>query len=300
MGSLATVRASGLATVQDGGRWGWTDIGVPVAGALHRARYLVATGLLVGNADDTCPTIELLAGRLVLDVEVATAMCVVGPANVDITGQDVPTGTVVATSPGAVVTVRHGAAGPVYVAIAGWRPRTVLGSCATDTFSGLGPRPLAAGDELAGSPGGLERVGSFHRPLAALDGSPAPLRVVGSAEPALASPWTVVASSRSGVRLDGGSARGIGTASSAPLVAGALQLTPAGELIVIGRDGGVTGGYPVVGVIASCDLDRVSLLEPGDSVRFAPMGVDSAAERYERQERELRTCVVPPSALSAH
>ena len=79
--------------------------------------------------------------------------------------------------------------------------------------------------------------------------------------------------------------------ASAPMVVGAIQLTPSGEAIILGPDGGLTGGYPVVGVVATVDLDRVCLLRPGDRVRFRVVGVDDAAlahgQRAERLGRSL-------------
>jgi allophanate hydrolase subunit 2 len=64
-------------------------------------------------------------------------------------------------------------------------------------------------------------------------------------------------SDRSGTRLALLEPHGLATreARSAPVVQGAIQATPSGELIVLGPDHPVTGGYPVVGILdaAACD-----------------------------------------------
>ena len=39
---------------------------------------------------------------------------------------------------------------------------------------------------------------------------------------------------------------------------GAVQLTPSGELVVMLADHPTTGGYPVVGVLASDDVDDLA------------------------------------------
>ena len=79
-----------------------------------------------------------------------------------------------------------------------------------------------------------------------------------------------------------------------------IQATPSGELIVIGRDGGVSGGYPLVGVVATCDLDALSTAAVGAPVRFAAISPGDAAESYRDSMKELAASLVPPSALASH
>jgi len=42
---------------------------------------------------------------------------------------------------------------------------------------------------------------------------------------------------------------------SVPLVRGAVQLTPAGELVVMAAHHPTTGGYPIIGVVEPDDVD---------------------------------------------
>ena len=53
---------------------------------------------------------------------------------------------------------------------------------------------------------------------------------------------------------------------SLPLVRGAVQLTPSGELVVMLADHPTTGGYPVVGVLASDDVDDLAQRPSGTTV----------------------------------
>jgi len=48
---------------------------------------------------------------------------------------------------------------------------------------------------------------------------------------------------------------------SVPLVRGAVQLTPAGELVVMAADHPTTGGYPIIGVVDSDDVDGLVQVE---------------------------------------
>ena len=272
---------------------------MPVAGALHRERYLIATGLLRGRIDDRAPAIEVLAGTLALDIDVDTVVAVVGPAALQVDGRDAAVGACIAVRAGEHVAVTHLGPGPAYLALAGWRPHPVLGSVSTDTFSGLGPPPLARGAVLQGSgPIDVTRVGAFHRPLS---GSTGPIRLTRAGHAALddlaGQRWSVTAVARSGTRLVGGTLPVEAGLPSRPMVRGAVQATPSGEAVVLGPDGGLTGGYPVVGVVAAVDLDRVSLLAPGDEVAFSVCDVEAAAHAYARWRAGLGALLTHPDHL---
>jgi 5-oxoprolinase (ATP-hydrolysing) subunit C len=78
-------------------------------------------------------------------------------------------------------------------------------------------------------------------------------------------------SDRTGLRLEGDAVpfhpRPRAT-PSIPLVPGAVQLPPHGLPVVLGPDHPVTGGYPVVGVVAAADLEELFVAPLGSVVRF--------------------------------
>jgi 5-oxoprolinase (ATP-hydrolysing) subunit C len=67
--------------------------------------------------------------------------------------------------------------------------------------------------------------------------------------------------------------------------AGAIQLLPSGEVVILLADHQTTGGYPVRAVVASVDMWRVAQLRPGDRVRFRLISPESAVQLL-RQSRE--------------
>lgn len=294
---IAVVERSGLSTVQDAGRPGWASVGVPRAGAWHQGRYRRATAL-VGRDDG--PAVELLAGELVLQMCHPALVAVEGPAELVIDQVPAPTRTALALKGGARVRVDHRGPGPVYLALAGWQPPMLLGSSSTDTFSGLGGEPIAMGDELMGRPGVIHGAGRFAR---ITDDEQRLLRVMVTQGPTglddswLSAQWTVTASSRSGTRIAGGAARASGTVPSASMVIGAIQSTPSGEVIILGPDGGITGGYPVLGVVITADLDRVSTLVPDTAVQFKAVTVEEAIAAHESSDGRWRSAIVDPSDL---
>ena len=297
---LASIERAGYATVQDGGRPGLTPVGVPASGAFHRQRYLVATALLSGVADPSRPAVEVLAGELRMAVAVESVLAVVGPGELQIDGRPTAVGTAVLVhADSRVAVVPHGS-GPIYVVISGWTPPRVLGSAATDTFSQLGGGLLASGSLLVGTPEpqAQARVGAFHRPLATATGALRAVSFPNSAIAGLTSElWTVTSVARSGVRISGPALPAHGSGASMPVVPGAIQATPDGSAIILGPDGGVTGGYPVAAVVASADLDRISLLRTGDPLTIRMVDVDEAARAWRHHERELGRSVAHPDLL---
>ena len=77
-------------------------------------------------------------------------------------------------------------------------------------------------------------------------------------------------SNRSGLRLSGPdlprARRDELPSEGMPL--GALQVPPSGQPILFLADHPVTGGYPVIAVVAAADIARAAQLRPGDTIRF--------------------------------
>ena len=89
-----------------------------------------------------------------------------------------------------------------------------------------------------------------------------------------ANDWSVSErSDRKGIRLQGEPiVRHVDWADaelpSEGMVRGAIQVPPNGQPVVLLNDHPVTGGYPVIGVVRSADIDRAGQLRPGQIVRF--------------------------------
>lgn len=273
---IEIIDAGPLTTVQDLGRNGWAAFGVPRSGAFDRGAARLANRL-VGNPVDAA-VLELTLGGLALRVlDTATLAC---------TGACCPGpdwGTAFTARPGTVLRLGVPARGlRSYLAVrGGWDAAAELGSRSTDLLSGLGPPPVRSGDRLAvGIPRGTPPSGALaphHAPAGAV------LRVLPGPridwfEPdslgrLTSSIWTVRdASDRIGVRLDGPPLARSRTEElpSEPTLPGAVQVPADGRPIVFGPDAPVTGGYPVIAVVA--ELDRVAQLRPGDVVRFRAIG----------------------------
>ena len=157
--------------IQDLGRYGHSGLGVSAAGALDRAS-LRRANRLVGNAPSAA-AVETVAGGLSVRAVGDQVLAVTGaPAEltVETPSEDdfepawrtVPMATPFALLDGETLTIGAPQSGfRSYLAVRGGVDTApVLGSRSTDTMSGIGPAPLAAGQLLAaGGEAAVRRVG---------------------------------------------------------------------------------------------------------------------------------------------
>ena len=176
-----------------------------------------------------------------------------------------------------------------YIAVRGrFDVAPVLGSCATDTLAGVGPAPIAADQYLAVHEQKQAAAVAYPDVDAAslpTRGSTVTLDVnlgprtewFGDEAIALlqAQTWTVTPqSNRVGVRLAGEQglqrtpAMQTAELASEGTALGALQIPPNGQPVLFLADHPLTGGYPVIGCVATHHLDVAAQLPVGAIVRF--------------------------------
>ncbi|MDE8670527.1 5-oxoprolinase/urea amidolyase family protein [Pseudarthrobacter sp. H3Y2-7] len=303
--------------IEDLGRPGHAGLGVSAAGALDRSS-LRRANRIVGNQPNAA-VVETVAGGLrvqaagdqVLAVTGApSALTVLTPSNVsDANGTDsqdaeqvreVPMATAFALLDGEILTVGPPESGfRSYLAIRGGVvAEAVLGSRSTDTMSGIGPAPLAAGQLLAaGAATSSNVVGNPELQPDFPDGGVTVLDLVpgprddwfdtAALESLCSQDWAVTPrSNRVGMRLAGEPLRRSreGELASEGTVAGAVQIPPEGQPVLFLADHPITGGYPVIGVVVDHQLDLAAQIPIGGRIRFrwAPghgPAADTSSER---------------------
>lgn len=281
-----TVLAPGpLSTVQDLGRPGLGHLGIGRSGAADRDS-LELSNALVGN-DNGAAAIELTFGGLRLRFDTDAVVALTGaPCELLVDGHVAPLHAAVPVRAGDVLRCRAPTTGVrSYLAVdGGIDVPPVLGSRSRDMLAGLGPAPLAPGMSLPlGPPAPVTSrptktpvVDSFRvtdEPLTLLPGPREDWFTPGAVAVLQRVAWTVTPQAdRVGIRLAGPALtrRVQRELPSEPMVAGALQVPPDGQPILFLADHPVTGGYPVIAVVAARDLPRAAQLRPGGTVRFAP------------------------------
>jgi biotin-dependent carboxylase-like uncharacterized protein len=308
-GGITVLRPGQLTSVQDGGRWGFQAMGVPVSGACDAGARRRANAA-VGN-DAGAAVIEVSAVGPDLRFEREAAVAWAGAAmDVEVDGRAVPPGTACVVPAGGAMRcggVRGGLR--AYLAVAGGIDvPLVLGSrsaCLGAGFGGGTGRALTAGDVLpVGTPegapassgrGGKSTIGAGPHPrrtalrvLQGPDAATLPQQYVGGL---LERPLTVSRHvNRAGCRLTGGPAGPGATAGDrlpVGTVPGAVQVTPDGDLLLLLADRQPTGGYPQPLCVIAADLDDAAQLCPGDQVTFSLCSRADALQALADREAEL-------------
>lgn len=302
-GPALVVRATGLqALFQDLGRHGQAGQGVSASGAMDQGA-LRAANRLVGNASDAA-CVEIVYGGFQIASRGDTVVAFTGAdAPIELTRKSgircsVPSHEAIALSDGDSLALGEPRAGiRSYLAVrGGFAIAPVLGSRSTDTLAHVGPPQLQAGDVL---PVHAVTCGAIvGAPEAPRDDLPTAQEVVvldvvmgprtdwftPEAIALLASQrWTVTPqSNRVGLRLAGETPLSRENTAELPsegTALGAIQVPPSGQPVLFLADHPLTGGYPVIGAVATHHLDRAGQIPIGAQVRFNPIRAFSATTR---------------------
>ncbi|MEY8351982.1 biotin-dependent carboxyltransferase family protein [Lachnospiraceae bacterium 54-53] len=294
-------------TVQDEGRFGYEQFGVSPAGPMDKRAFHLAN-LLVGN--------EISEAELEMTFS-GPAIRFTGPAVIALTGADmqpllngVPICTyrAVPVRRGDVLLLQHAARGcRSYLAVAGGMEISVImGSRSTlvkNRIGGLEGRPLKRGDviEFRAETDRFDNSAARLLPVEGKSEGCCQVRVIpGPQEDRFTedgiknfygSIYKVTGDSdRMGYRLEGPPPGHItdGNIISDGIVMGSIQVTTAGQPIVMMADSQSIGGYTKIASVISVDLPLIGQCRAGDELRFIPVEIEEAHRLYRDYCLELK------------
>jgi biotin-dependent carboxylase-like uncharacterized protein len=297
-----------LTTIQDLGRYGFSQFGVPPSGALDVFSYR-AGNLLVGNQQGEASLETTVMGLKLKTLREVVIAITGGDLSPTLNGEPLEMWRTHLLVEGDIINFKKVRTGcRAYLAASGGLvfPQ-IMGSRSTylsGKFGGLEGRALRKGDILFAP--------NIRPPLSQLgfrfpaDWIPefdkeAVLRVIpgpqghhftekGFQTFSSSSYQVTPQCDRMGVRLEG---PGIERRSdeeesiiSEGLIAGSIQVPGDGKPIIILREL-VTGGYAKIATVISTDLSKIAQRKPGDRVRFAPVSVEEAHQLLREQDERL-------------
>ncbi len=296
-----------LTTVQDLGRYGYQQYGVPVSGAMDSFALRVANLLLGNNEGDACLEITLLGLRLrvLKDTAIAITGADLSPM---LNNNSLPMWQTVMVSRGDNISFPKPKSGcRSYLAVAGGIdvPK-VMGSNSTYVKSHLGGiegRPLRTGDHLKSGkarPGILGvKLPSQYVPEYR---NQSELRVILGPQDDhftekgihtfLHSEYTIsTEADRVGYRLHGPCIEHKAEADiiSDGIPPGAVQVPGNGLPIVLLADRQTTGGYPKIATVITVDIPKLAQAKPGDKVRFLQITEETAHQALKEYEQAIYT-----------
>ena len=290
---IEVMRAGVGDLVMDSGRYGVAHLGVPVGGAADVGALQVANRL-VGNVA-TAAGLEITLKGPVLAFPQGGTIALTGAPFVATrsSGDAITWNTPLRMAPEEQLILGAALSGcRCWLAVQGGidvaKIMASRSTLAPAGFGGMAGRALHTGDALAIG----ERQRKPPRSIRyqpAVDDDAAPLRVISGPQASCFTDTGLAAFFTTGYRVDAASdRRGLrlvglpvtvaahGNIVSQAVLPGAIQIPPDGQPIILGWDGPVTGGYPVIAGLISADLPRMAQLKPGDTVRFETVSVDTA------------------------
>lgn len=254
--SLRFDRVYGSVTAQGRPIFGRRKYGVPPGGAFDLSVVALLNQLVGNPADSLC--LESAMAAATLDCDSPSVIAWGGaPGDVQANGRSIPPWTSALVLPETRIEVAPPVAGArIWIAIAGGL-LTKAGSV------------LGSGDVIRVGPSSASTVG---RTVAAptWPGGCLPLMISGPewVDSVKGEFEVLPASDRVGIRLRGSTPPHRLELPSRPAAVGTLQVTPSGDLILLGPDGPSIGGYPQAGTVPSYAVSRLAQLRPGTAVEF--------------------------------
>lgn len=298
-----------LTTVQDLGRYGFSQFGVPPSGASD-AFSLRVGNILVGNREEEACLETTVMGLKLKAVTEAVIAITGGDLFPTLNGEPLEmwkTHVLVEEDIIALKSVRRGCRS--YLAVSGgFAVPRIMESRSTylsGKFGGLKGRALKRGDVLytPDIPPPLDKLGlRFPRDWIPSLEKEAFLKVIPGPqdhhftdrgfETFYSAFYQVTPQcDRMGVRLEGPKIERRPEVEesiiSEGLISGAIQVPGDGKPMIILTEL-VTGGYTKIATVISTDLPKVAQLKPGDRVRFEPISIKEAHTLLREQEERLK------------
>ena len=311
--SITILKPGMMSSVQDLGRWGFQQFGVPIGGAMDKVSASLAN-MICGNDENEAVIEMTLHGASFMFNEAAYCAIVGGGCKAFIGDEELPFNRLLWIPAFSIIKTTANPQGcRSYLAVGGgFNVKKVLGSASTYTPSGIGGingRNLITGDMLAFKceqnlhaasnlhmlPNGvgispwqtadLNAAASEITIVHAIKGPEFDLFNSASQKNIFTSEFTISSrSNRMGYRLEGKKftleqkTEMISTA----VTAGIVQVTHEGDPIILMADAQTTGGYPRIARVCAADISLLAQTRPGVKIQFREIGEEESLMRYNR------------------
>jgi len=267
-------------TIQDLGRIGYREYGVPVSGAMDHYSARFANALLGNDEKDAIIEITLIGPTLKFSCD--TSICITGAnMNPKLDEKPIQLNRRIIVEKNSILTFGKLEFGcRAYIAIAGgFKTEVVMNS--RSMYANITSKNRVEANDILEIIPILENVirsnsvikpdeGVFNKTiLEVLKGPEFDMLPIRLQKQIVTKEFTVSKNnSRMGYQLEGRLENNLKSILTGPVLPGTVQLTPSGKLIVLMRDGQTTGGYPRVLQLKDMAINVLSHKRVGDLIRF--------------------------------
>ena len=265
-------------TIQDGGRHGFRNIGIPTSGFMDQESAWAANELVDNNKDESLLEITLTGPTLIFNCN-----CVIsitgGDFNPLINNLPVKMYQSINVRTGDILKLNNTINGArSYIAISGGlNVKSLFGS--KSFFSNISDSyHLKKGDEIKVSKKSESQIlkldklkFNLNRFMKVFKGPEYDLLSTNSKKKLFKNEFTINTNNRMAYNLEETLQVDIKTIISSPVLPGSVQLTPSGKIIILHRDCQTTGGYPRILQLDTNSLNNLSQLKSNDKIKFSPI-----------------------------
>ena len=265
-------------TIQDGGRHGFRNIGIPTSGFMDQESAFAANELVNNNKDESLLEITLTGPTLIFNCN-----CVIsitgGDFNPLINNLPVKMYQSINVRTGDILILNNTINGArSYIAVSGGlNVKSLFGSKSffiniSDSYY------LKKGDEIKVSKTSENKIlkwdklkFNLNRFMKVFKGPEYELLSINSKKKLFKNEFTINTNNRMAYNLEEKLQVDIKTIISSPVLPGSIQLTPSGKIIILHRDCQTTGGYPRILQLDTNSLNNLSQLKSNDKIKFSPI-----------------------------
>ena len=262
-------------TIQDGGRHGFRNIGIPTSGFMDQESAWAANKIVDNNRNESLFEITLTGPTLIFNCN-----CVIsitgGDFNPLINNLPVNMYQPINICPGDILKLNNTINGArSYIAVSGGlNVKSLFGSKSffiniSDSYY------LRKGDEIKVSKKSEKNFlkwnklkFNLNRFIKVLRGPEFDLLSTNSKKKLFKNEFTINSNNRMAYNLEEKLQVSIKSIISSPVLPGSVQLTPSGKMIILHRDCQTTGGYPRILQLDSNSLNNLSQLKSNDKIKF--------------------------------
>lgn len=277
---IKVLKAGFYSSIQDFGRYGYQEFGVPFSGVMDRKAAAFANSLVGNSEDEAVLEMTMLGASLQFSVNTYIAF---SGAQMDakLNGVGVMNNSLIAINPGDILSFGKLKLGfRCYLAVlGGFNTETVMKSKSMYPNITKASR-LLKNDELAINASSLENQNTYSRirydesymnssTLEVYGGPEFEILTVTQQNELLSTCFTISNNnSRMGYQLNENLQNDLMAIITGPVIPGTVQLTSSGKLIVLMRDCQTTGGYPRVLQLSETAINSLSQKYTGQAISF--------------------------------
>ena len=262
-------------TIQDDGRFGYRNIGVPSSGYMDRESAQVAN-LILGNPINN-PLIEATLIGPTIKFEKSTFICITGSDfNPMLNESRISLYAPVKVNKGDILKINNSSIGSrCYISIKGGiKVDKVLGS--KSYYPQISDSSIIEkGDEFKFETNNSEpnyklinQKFELNKNLKVFKGPEFNSLNKGSINKIIDQEFSIGINNRMAYNLKEKIQAGTTSIISSPVIPGTVQLTPSGQMIILHRDCQTTGGYPRILQLDEKSLNNLAQLRIGDKIKF--------------------------------